>query len=86
MVTIGAIATVRLKFASKKQVLTVLNALNPEAKAPPTRRVNIKLEKDGLFLLLTVKAEDTVALRATLNAYLHWINSTINVIDAVREA
>jgi KEOPS complex subunit Pcc1 len=86
MVTIGAIATVRLKFASKKQVLTVLNALNPEAKTPPTRRVNIKLEEDGLFLLLTVKAEDTVALRATLNAYLHWINSTINVIDAVREA
>jgi tRNA threonylcarbamoyladenosine modification (KEOPS) complex Pcc1 subunit len=43
------------------------------------------LEKDGLFLLLTVEAKDTVALRATLNAYMRWINSTINVIDVVKK-
>lgn len=79
-------ANVRLKFASKKQLSTILSALTPEAKVPPTRRANIKLEKDGLFLVLTVEAEDTVALRATLNTYLRWINSTINVIHMVEDA
>ena len=55
----------------------------PETNAPATRRANVKLKKEDLFLLLTVEAEDTVALRSTLNAYLRWINSTVNVIDLV---
>jgi len=84
MVT-GAKASVRLKFASQKQLSTLLEALTPEANAQVTRRANIKLEKDGLFLVLTVEADDTVALRATLNAYLRWINSTINVIHMVED-
>jgi tRNA threonylcarbamoyladenosine modification (KEOPS) complex Pcc1 subunit len=44
------------------------------------------LEKDGLFLVLAVEAEDTVALRSTLNAYLRWINSAMNVIHVVDQA
>ena len=82
----SAKATIRLKFASEKQLNTLLSALTPEAKAPPTRRASIKLDKNGAFLTLTVEAEDTVALRATLNAYLRWINSTLNVIDVVENA
>ena len=83
---IRAKATVRLKFKSDKQLTTLLNALRPETKALSTRRANVKLDIDGLFLLLTVDAEDTVALRSTLNAYLRWINSTINVIAIVEQA
>jgi KEOPS complex subunit Pcc1 len=79
-------ATVRLKFSSDKQLTTLLNALTPEANAPVTRRSEVKLVKDNSFLLLTVEAEDTVALRSTLNAYLRWINSAINVIDVVEHA
>jgi tRNA threonylcarbamoyladenosine modification (KEOPS) complex Pcc1 subunit len=78
-----ATVSIRLKFASQKQLSTILNALTPEAKAAATRRATVKLEKDNDFLVLTVEAEDTVALRATLNAYLRWINSTVNVIDMV---
>jgi tRNA threonylcarbamoyladenosine modification (KEOPS) complex Pcc1 subunit len=77
---------VRLKFSSDKLLTTLLNALAPETKALSTRRANVKLDVDGLFLLLTVDAEDTVALRSTLNAYLRWINSTINVIATVEQA
>jgi len=84
MVT-GAKASVRLKFASQKQLSTLLEALTPEANAQVTRRANIKLKKDGLFLVLTVEADDTVALRATLNAYLRWINSTTNVMHMVED-
>jgi tRNA threonylcarbamoyladenosine modification (KEOPS) complex Pcc1 subunit len=83
---IGAKATVRLKFTSQKQLSTLLSALTPETNAQVTRRANVKLEKNGLTLLLTVEAEDTVALRATLNAYLRWINSTINVMHVVEDA
>ncbi len=80
---ISAKATVRLRFNSKKQLKTLLDALIPEANAPATRRAKIRVEKDGLFLLLNVEAEDTVALRSTLNAYLRWINSSVNIIDVV---
>jgi tRNA threonylcarbamoyladenosine modification (KEOPS) complex Pcc1 subunit len=79
-------ATIRLKLPSEKQLTTLLDALNPEAKATITRRATVKLEKDGLFLVLAVDAEDTVALRSTLNAYLRWIGSTVNVISLVEQA
>jgi tRNA threonylcarbamoyladenosine modification (KEOPS) complex Pcc1 subunit len=83
--SLEAKATINLNF-SEKQVDTLLSALSPEAKAPPTHRSTVKLEKHGCQLTLTVQAEDTVALRATLNAYLHWINSTLNVIEAIKKA
>lgn len=79
-------AKIRLKLGSEEQLTTLLHALDPETKATVTRRATVKLEKDGLFLVLAVDAEDTVALRATLNAYLRWINTAINVIDVVVEA
>jgi tRNA threonylcarbamoyladenosine modification (KEOPS) complex Pcc1 subunit len=82
----SAKAEIRLKLANQKQIKTLLDALTPEANAPVTRRANIKLQKDGLFLVLVVEAVDTVALRATLNAYLRWINSTVNVIQFVEDA
>jgi len=79
-------ANVRLKFASQKQLSALIGALTPETHAMVTKRANVKLEKDGLFLVLTVEAEDTVALRATLNAYLRWINSTISVMHVIEDA
>ena len=82
----SAKADIRLKFMNQKQVGTLLDTLTPEANAPVTRRAKIKLQKDGLFLVLTVEAKDTVALRATLNAYLRWINSIVNVMQLVEDA
>lgn len=76
-------ASVRLKFNSEKQLTTLLDALKPEVNAPVTRRASVSLEKQDCFLVLCVDAEDTVALRATLNAYLRWIGSTVNVIELI---
>jgi tRNA threonylcarbamoyladenosine modification (KEOPS) complex Pcc1 subunit len=78
-------ANIRLKLRSKEQLTTLLQALDPETKTTVTSRAKVKLEKDGLFLVLTVDAEDAVALRSTLNAYLRWIGTAINVIDLVAE-
>jgi len=86
LMDIRAKASVRLKFKSEKQLRTLLDALMPEANSPVTRRNTVKLGNDGLFLVLTVEARDTVALRSTLNAYLRWIGSTINVMESIEKA
>jgi KEOPS complex subunit Pcc1 len=76
-------ATIRLLFESEKQIGALVNALTPEVNRQIGTRSKAKLTMDGLSLLLDVEAEDTVALRAALNAYLRWINSTVNVLEAV---
>ena len=83
---IKAKATVRLKFSSEKQLRALLDALTPEANAPVTRRAKVNFDKEGLFLNLIVEAEDTVALRSTLNAYLRWIGSAVNVIKLLEQS
>jgi len=79
-------ASVRLRFSSEKHLKTLLNALAPEANAPVSRRTRAVLEKEGNFLVLKVEADDTVALRAALNAYLRWIGSTVKVLEIVEHA
>lgn len=78
-------ATIRLRFSSEKHLTTLLDALVPEIDAPPTKRAQTILEKEGQFLILNVEAKDTVALRATLNAYLRWICSTEKVLEVIED-
>ncbi len=82
---VGAEAVVRLKFKDEKQLQTALDALAPEMNASVTRRANVSLQKQGVFLVLSVDAEDTVALRATVNAFLRWIASTLNVMELIEQ-
>jgi len=84
--TTKAKAIIQLRLKSEKQLATLLDSLNPEAKGTISRRARAKLEKDGLNLTLMVEAEDEVALRSTLNAYLRWVNSTLNVLEAIAQA
>jgi len=79
-------AIIRLKFPSKNHLNTIIEALMPEVKKPVTTRSRTSLEKDGKFLLLRVEAKDTVALRAALNAYLRWINSTVDVLENIEKS
>ncbi|MFB3888574.1 MAG: KEOPS complex subunit Pcc1 [Candidatus Bathyarchaeia archaeon] len=76
-------AAVRLRFSSEAQLAALVDALKPEVQRRVGFRSKASLGQDGLFLVLDVEAEDTVALRAALNAYLRWINSTMNVLEAV---
>ena len=78
-------ALIRLKFSSEKLLETVFKALEPEVKKPSTVRSSATLKKEGDFLVLKVEAKDTVALRATLNAYLRWINSMMNAIETLEK-
>jgi KEOPS complex subunit Pcc1 len=78
-------AIVRLKFLSEKGLEIVFKALKPEVDKPATMRSRAKLEKEDNFLVLKVEANDTVALRAALNAYLRWVNSALNVLDVLEK-
>jgi len=73
-------ATIRLGFPSEKQLKTVSSALLPELNKPVGTRARAELEEEGVFLILKVEAENTVALRSALNAYLRWISSIRNVM------
>ena len=80
-----ATAIVRQKFPSEKRLEIVFKALKPEVDKPATMRSRAKLEKGDNFLVLKVEPGDTVALRAALNAYLRWINSTLNVLEVLEK-
>ena len=76
-------ATIRLKFPSAAHLETVKASLSPEVNKPSSGRARMVMESDGFFLVLKVEADDTVALRSTLNSYLRWISSTVNVIQVL---
>jgi KEOPS complex subunit Pcc1 len=79
-------ALIRLKLSSKELLKIVFKALEPEVKKPSTIRSSVALRKEGDFLVLSVEAKDTMALRATLNAYLRWINSIMSTIEILKRS
>ena len=73
----------KISFPDKRYLEIVFKALKPEVDKPTTMRSQADLKKEGKFLTLKVEARDTVALRAALNAYLRWMNSTANVLEVL---
>jgi len=52
----------------------VLKALKPEVEVhPSTRRSKVNVNSKQNSLILSFEAEDTPALRASINSYLRWI-------------
>ncbi len=78
-------ATIRFKLPSIRHAETVLTSLAPEISRPGFGRSKVDLRRDAAFLVLEVEADDTIALRSTLNAYLRWINSTVNVVQTIEQ-
>lgn len=76
-------ALIRLKIPSEQRLEIVFKALEPEVRKPQTMRFRVILQKENMFLILKIEAKDTVALRASVNAYLRWINSIVNVLEVL---
>jgi tRNA threonylcarbamoyladenosine modification (KEOPS) complex Pcc1 subunit len=76
-------ATIRLKFPSAAYLETVKASLSPEVNKPGSGRARVVMKSDGVFLVLKVEADDTVALRSALNAYLRWISSAMDVVQVL---
>ena len=79
-------ASVRLRFASDKELEALVRALEPELNRQIAVRSKTSISKESGALVLDVEAEDTVALRAALNSYLRWIDSVMNVLRAVEKS
>lgn len=73
LVKVKAHATVRIGFCSENMLKVVLEALMPETEKTATSRSIVTVQRKDASLMLKVEAKDTVALRAALNSYLHWI-------------
>ncbi len=76
-------AEVVLPFQTERQLLALMNALKPEVEKQVGNRSVVGLSSNCLSLVLSVKAEDTIALRAALNAYLRWVNSVSTMLSAL---
>ena len=73
-------ADVRIDAEDKAQMLA--NALRPEMEQEVSRtRVDIRAE--GSELIISIQAEDVVALRASLNSYLRWTKLAIDSQNAI---
>jgi tRNA threonylcarbamoyladenosine modification (KEOPS) complex Pcc1 subunit len=78
-------ASIRLKFQSKDQIDSIFKALEPETRAPVSSRSRVKMIKEGNSLNLIFEAQDTSALRAAINSYLHWILLTREVLESLEK-
>ena len=70
---------------TEKQLAAVVSALSPEVERQIGNRSKTSVSAEGLTLMISFEAEDTIALRAAVNAYLRWINSTIGVLEVAEE-
>ena len=75
-------ATIHLGLDSEKLAETILVALLPETKRPATSRSRVQLEVQGCRVTIRIEANDTSALRATLNSYLRWVTLIKNTYSA----
>lgn len=73
-------AVVYLRFPTNREREIVTRSLEPEIRKPVTPRSRAAIENKSRLLILRVDANDTIALRSALNAYLRWINSIMNVL------
>lgn len=81
-----ASTVITLHFPSKKRLETVLKALKPETEThPSTRRSKVKVTSKQNSLILNFEAEDTSALRASINSYLRWIMLINDSFQAIEE-
>ena len=66
-------ATVRVNLPSEKASRIIHEALVPETKTAATNRSRVRLGREGNVVTLFFEAEDTTALRASMNSYLSWL-------------
>jgi len=81
-----ASTVITLHFSSKKRLDMVLKALRPETEMhPSTERSKVNVTSKQNSLILSFEANDTSALRASINSYLRWIMLINDSFQAIEE-
>jgi len=78
-----ASAIVKVNLPSEKISKTIQKALEPETATSITNRSKIKLGCEGKTLTLVFEAEDTTALRASMNSYLNWLHLLLDLCSSL---
>jgi KEOPS complex subunit Pcc1 len=76
-----ASAFIRLTFPSAKEAEIISKSVEPETAATLRYRSKVKVFRDGESTLLKFEAKDTTALRASINSYLSWLISLVNIYN-----
>jgi KEOPS complex subunit Pcc1 len=74
-----ASAILKVNLPSERISETIQRALEPETKTSLTDRSRMKLSREGKTVTLVFKAEDTTALRASMNSYLNWLHLLLDL-------
>ena len=84
-----ASTVISLHFPSRKRLEIVLKALKPEIERHQfMRRSKVNVSSRQNSLILSFEAEDTSALRASINSYLRWImliNDSFQTIEELNK-
>jgi KEOPS complex subunit Pcc1 len=65
-------AKIKIPFKDEKEAAVVYKAIKPEETLPASARCNVRLKCRKNVLLIEVDADNTAALRASLNSFLRW--------------
>ena len=66
-------ATIQLVLPSDEASNMIFKALKPETRSSVAYRSRVKVSCQGRMVRLDFEAEDTTALRASVNSYLSWL-------------
>ena len=80
-----ALAKITVNCSSTKYCKIIEKAISPETKKLAKSRSKVKVEIEGKNLILFFKAKDNVALRASINSYLFWINQLKNILKSIQK-
>jgi KEOPS complex subunit Pcc1 len=78
-----ALAIVKVNLPSERISETIQRALEPETMTSLTDRSKMKLSREGKTVVLVFEADDTTALRASMNSYLSWLHLLLDLCNSL---
>ena len=72
---------IELEFPSQKDAEIVLQAIEPEIMESPSERTSTEIECLSNILKISITAQDTPSLRASLNSYLRWVMLSKQILE-----
>jgi KEOPS complex subunit Pcc1 len=74
-----------MKFSSSDIAEIILQALVPETETQIGKRAFAAIKRDKDDLLIRLVAKDQIALRATMNSFLRWIDGALSTLELGRD-
>ncbi|WP_321421078.1 KEOPS complex subunit Pcc1 [uncultured Methanobacterium sp.] len=72
---------IELEFPSSSDAEIVFRAIEPEIRGSPSERTSTEIESEGNILKISITAQDTTSLRASLNSYLRWVMLSNEILE-----